>query len=262
VLESDIIPYHLSSPPGERIVVLAPHPDDETLGCGGTIRLLSKSGKRVKIIFLTSGDQADPSNPASKIHHGEEHITDYSILREREAIQALKVLGVSDYEFLRFPDRKLDLHFEGVLCRLLDILRQYAADVLCSPSMIELNPDHRAAAAMAMEIQKTGDSAKAGVVPLALLFYEVTTPLRPNVLIDITSTRDRKRKAVKRYKSQLGITDYLKYITALNEVRSLTVREAEAVEAFWLVESPLRSEEITGWLAYQTSVSKNTQGRS
>jgi LmbE family N-acetylglucosaminyl deacetylase len=346
VFESDIIPYHVSSPPGERIVVLAPHPDDETLGCGGTIRLLRKSGKKVKVIFLTSGDQADPSNKLSHIpsealikttpqcsvselshipsplrgegagegagmilhpplnplpsregrfdkgtlfspplnkggYRGvqggsggfsdQSHFTKYALLREREAIKALKILGVSDYEFLRFPDRKLDLHFESLLGRLLDILKQYAADIIYSPSMIELNPDHRATAAMAMEIQKTvmntdapsasppprGGRARVGVTPLAILFYEVTTPLRPNVLIDISSTRNRKRKAVKSYKSQLGITDYLKYITALNEVRALTVREAGAVEAFWLVESPLRTEEITAWLAYQASVSKN-----
>ena len=276
MLESDIIPYHLSAPPGERIVVLAPHPDDETLGCGGTIKLLRESGKQVKVIFLTSGDQADPSNPASKIHHAEEHITDYSILREREAMKALKILGVSDYEFLRFPDRKLDLHFESVIGRVLDIIKQYAADIIYSPSMIELNPDHRTTAALAMEIQKIvmktdapsplppprGGRARVGVVPVTLLFYEVTTPLRPNLLIDITSARDRKKKAVKKYKSQLGITDYLKYITALNEVRTLTVREAGAVEAFWLVEFPLRADDITGWLAYQTSVSKNPQHAS
>jgi LmbE family N-acetylglucosaminyl deacetylase len=260
VLESDIIPYHLSSPPGERIVVLAPHPDDETLGCGGTIRLLRKSGKKVKVIFLTSGDQADPSNPASKIHHGEEHITDYSILREREAIKALKILGVSDYEFLRFPDRKLGLHFESVLGRLLDIVKQYAADIIYSPSMIELNPDHRTTAALAMEIQK--QTAGEGAAPLALLFYEVSTPLRPNILIDISSTNQRKKKAVKKYNSQLRITDYVKYVTALNKFRTLTVRGAGAVEAFWLVESTLRTEDITGWLAYKTSVSKNPQSRS
>ena len=53
----------------------------------------------------------------------------------------------------------------------------------------------------------------------------MTTPLRPNVLIDITSTRERKRKAVKTYESQLRITHYLTYIAALNEVRTLTVPE-------------------------------------
>jgi len=269
VLESDIIPYHLSSPPGERIVVLAPHPDDETLGCGGTIRLLRKSGKKVKVLFLTSGDQADPSNPASKIHHAEEHITDYSILREREAIKAMKILGVSDYEFLRFPDRKLDIYFESALGRLLEIMKQYAADIIYSPSMIELNPDHRTTAALAMDIQKIvmktdapsplppprGGRARAGVVPVKILFYEVATPLRPNVLIDITSTHKSKRKAVKTYESQLRITPYLTYIAALNEVRTLTVSGAKVVEAFWMAEFPLRAEDITGWLSYQTPVS-------
>jgi LmbE family N-acetylglucosaminyl deacetylase len=259
VLESDIIPYHLSSPPGERVVVLAPHPDDETLGCGGTIRLLRKSGKKVKVLFLTSGDQADPSNPLSKVHRGEDHITDYSLLREREATKAMKILGVSDYAFLRFPDRKLNLHFESALGNLLEIMKQYTADMICSPSMIELNPDHRTTAALAMEIQKRSTPGKA---PVSLLFYEVTVPLRPNLLIDITSVRERKRKAVKKYKSQLRITDYLRFITSLNEVRTLTVREAGAVEAFWLVEFPLSTGDITGWLAYQTSVSKNPQHAS
>ena len=232
VLESDIIPYHLSPPPGEKIIVLAPHPDDETLGCGGAIRLLRESGKQVKVIFLTSGDQADPSNKLSKILRHENppnppllkgglpdqsHLTEYALLREREAVKALKILGVSDYEFLRFPDRKLDMYFESALGRLLDVMKQYAADTIFSPSMIELNPDHRTAAALAMEMQRavmktdapsplpppSGVRASEGAAPVNLLFYEVTTPLRPNLLIDITSVRGRKKKAVKRYKSQL-----------------------------------------------------------
>jgi LmbE family N-acetylglucosaminyl deacetylase len=255
VLESDIIPYHVSPPPGERIVVLAPHPDDETLGCGGTIRLLKKSGKQVKVIFLTSGDRANPSDPASRIHHGEEHITDYSIMREKEADKAMKVLGVTDYEFLRLPDRKLDVYFESVLGRLRDIIKEYAADTIFSPSMIELNPDHRTTAALAMEIQRHWENI--GAVRTSLLFYEVATPLRPNILIDISSARKIKRKAVKAYESQLRLTPYLKCMAALNEVRTLTVPDAAAVEAFWIVEFPLGAEYITRWLAYQTSVSKS-----
>ena len=241
MLEPDIIPYHLAPPPGEKVIILAPHPDDETLGCGGTIRLLGESGKQVKVIFLTSGDRADPSNPASNVRHGEEHITDYSLLREREAVKALEILAVSDYEFLRFPDRKLGVHFESVLGRLRDAVKQYGPDVMYTTSMIELNPDHRTAAALALEIQKIvmkeGKGSSAGT--LKLLFYEVTTPLRPSVLVDITSSRAAKRKAVEEYRSQLGITDYLGYIIALNEVRTLTVPEADAVEAFWMVDSPL-----------------------
>ena len=69
--ESDIIPFHCSPPIGEKILVLAPHPDDETLGCGGTIRLLRKAKKQVKVIFLTSGDKADMTHPLSKNIHRE-----------------------------------------------------------------------------------------------------------------------------------------------------------------------------------------------
>jgi LmbE family N-acetylglucosaminyl deacetylase len=162
--ESDIIPYHLSHAPGERAIVLAPHPDDETLGCGGTIRLLLKSKRPVKVIFLTSGEKADPSNSLSHIvpsplagegkGEGGSHITDYSLMREKEAVRALKVLGVSDYEFLRFPDRELNLYYKSALDRLLEIIGTYMPDTIYSPSMIELNPDHRTTAALSMEIQR------------------------------------------------------------------------------------------------------------
>lgn len=257
--ESDIIPYHLSHPPGERAIVLAPHPDDETLGCGGSISLILKSKRAVKVIFLTSGEKADPSHPASDIKHREEHVTDYSLMREKEAVRALKVLGVSDYEFLRFPDRELDAYYKDALESLLEIVRTYMPDIIYSPSMIELNPDHRTTAALSLEIQRIvmnidpppqGEMVRAGVMPIILIFYEVTTPLRPNMLIDITAVYTKKKRAVKKYKSQLKIRDYLKHITALNTFRSLTVDGPCQVEAFWRVDKPLSGEDIARWLSY------------
>ncbi len=276
--ESDIIPYHLSHPPGERTVVLAPHPDDETLGCGGTIRLLLKSKRPVKVIFLTSGDKADPSNKLSQIVQidnppyasllnegpgippllkvgttrnrggrggllNKSHvITEYALLREKEAMGALKVLGVSDYEFLRFPDRELDAYYKDALESLLEIVRTYMPDTIYSPSMIELNPDHRTTAALSMEIQRINKGK--------IVFYEITTPLRPNILVDITAAYTRKKRAIKKYKSQLKIRDYLKHITALNTFRSLTVDGPCHVEAFWCVDKPLSGEDIARWLSY------------
>ncbi len=252
--ESEIIPYHLSQPSWEKVLVLAPHPDDETLGCGGVIRSLVESKKRVKVIFLTSGDKGEPAHPLSGIKHAGEHITDYSLMRENEAIKALSVLGVSDYEFLRFPDRELHLHSGKILERLLKIAGEYAPDAVFSPSIIEFNPDHRTTAQVSLKMHRTMNSEDKKGVRCSLVFYEVTTPFRPNMLVDITSVYNRKKKAIKKYKSQLKVTDYLSYIAALNTVRSLTVRGPRYVEAFWIVEAFAADEDIANWLSYQTAM--------
>lgn len=257
--ETDIIPYHLSPPPGERVVVLAPHPDDETLGCGGAIRLLVEGGKKVMVLFLTSGDKADPAHALSIQHvHSEDprrsHITGYSLLREKESARALSVLGVGDYEFLRFPDREVHLHYRDAFEMLLNAVDEYEPDTIYAPSMVELNPDHRTAAALSLEIQKVRAERLTGSVqplPLQVIFYEVTVPLRPNLLVDITAVYVRKKRAVKKYKSQLSVVDYLRHISSLNAFRSLTVKGPLYVEAFWHVESPPRDESISAWMGYQ-----------
>jgi LmbE family N-acetylglucosaminyl deacetylase len=251
--ESDIIPYHLSPPLGERVLVLAPHPDDETLGCGGTIRLLIESGKTVKVIFLTSGDKGDPEHPASLKRHSGEHITDYSLMREKEAQKALRRLGVSEYEFLRFPDRGLAGHLEAVRERLQAITSEYRPDTLYSPSIIELNPDHRTTAELSFGIQREAAAVSGGRNGLTLIFYEVSTPFRPNMFIDITAAYRKKKRALKAYKSQLRTINFIDYIAALNTVRALTVK-ARYVEAFWLMEQPPGDGEKERWLTYQSSV--------
>jgi LmbE family N-acetylglucosaminyl deacetylase len=249
VLETDVIPYHSLPPPGENVLILAPHPDDETLGCGGTIRLLIGSKKKVKILFLTSGDKANIGslNPSLKkgeeISSGQTNVTEYALLREKEAEKALKILGVSDYEFLRFPDRELHKNYKTVLDTMLRIIEGYKPDTIFSPSMVELNPDHRTTAGIAMELQRMRPALK-------IVFYEITTPLRPNILVDITSVYKRKKRAIKKYKSQLKLTDYLVHITALNTIRSLTLNKVQHVEAFWFTDIPLSDEGITKWLSY------------
>jgi len=271
--ESEIVPYHLSLPLGEKVLVLAPHPDDETLGCGGTIRLLVESGKTVKVVFLTSGDKGDPEHSLSRIRKNKaenissppfhrrgtgelsdgSHLTEYASLREKESVKALKVLGVSDYQFLRFPDRELHAHFEDVFECVRAITAEYLPDAVYSPSMIELNPDHRTTAELAFGIQRRSIPVSGGGKKLRLVFYEVSTPFRPNMLTDITAAYGKKKKAIKAYRSQIRLINFIDYITALNTVRALTVK-ARYVEAFWLMEQPLSDEEKAQWLTYQSAM--------
>lgn len=227
--ESEIIPYQLSQPLGERVIVLAPHPDDETLGCGGTISLLSDKGKKVKVLYLTSGDKADMTNPLCLNYYEKRHINDYSRLREDEAVSALKELGVKDYEFLRFPDRELFFCLDDLYKRVIHEVSKYEADTIYCPSPYELNPDHRATALVCLRLKKSKDLTN-------VIFYEVTTPFIPDLLIDVTSTFNKKKSALSKYVSQLNLFDYLGHVTALNKLRRLTVPQAEFVEAFGLLQ--------------------------
>ena len=174
-------------------------------------------------------------------------------MREKESVKALKVLGVSDYQFLRFPDRELHAHFEDVFECVRAITADYLPDTVYSPSIIELNPDHRTTAELSFRIQRGAAAGSGAGKGLRLVFYEVSTPFRPNMLTDITAAYGRKKKAMKAYKSQLRLINFIDYITALNTVRALTVK-ARYVEAFWVMEQPPGEEENARWLAYQSAM--------
>ncbi|MDQ3548830.1 MAG: PIG-L family deacetylase, partial [Chloroflexota bacterium] len=81
-------------------LVIAPHQDDESLGCGGAIALLSDAGMPVHVVFVSDGSGSHPASrrfPAPAL----------TTLREREALAALAILGVqpTSVTFLRLPDR-------------------------------------------------------------------------------------------------------------------------------------------------------------
>jgi LmbE family N-acetylglucosaminyl deacetylase len=245
LLETDLVPYSLSNPPGERVLVLAPHPDDETFGMGGSLRLLTESGKKVKVVILTAGEKADPKVTSKQ---------EYSSIRKKEAMKAFKVLGVTDYEFLGFPDRELLVHRGDVKGAINRIVSAFSPDVIYSPSLIELNPDHRMAAELSHELSRREKAVRC-------VFYEITTPVRPNILIDITKTYKWKKKAMKCYKSQLKLTDYLDLMQAISRYRTFTLgKGVRFAEAFWELRNTPARQDIRMWLSYEMPlVANNTQ---
>lgn len=95
--------------PGDRLLVLAPHPDDEVAGCGGLILRAIKEGIPVRIVFLTNGDS---NEGAFLAYRGHPVVSPSAVIamgrtREQEALRADAVLGVpsSAVSFLGYPDR-------------------------------------------------------------------------------------------------------------------------------------------------------------
>src|SRR6187399_449496 len=86
----------------QEVLVLAPHPDDETFGCGGTIRMLADRGVAVDVAFLTRGEHGLEGGNRSPREHRE-----LAEAREREATSACAVLGTRDVTFLGGSDTRL-----------------------------------------------------------------------------------------------------------------------------------------------------------
>ena len=188
-----------------RALVLSPHPDDEAIGCGGTIRRHVLSGDSVRVIFLTSGEQGG---------HG---LTpeETAKLREQEAARAGEILGVEYQEFWRAPDGQL-CATDDLTVRLREIVSSWRPDWIYVTHSDEMHPDHQAANHLVL---KTLASRGTDDVPLVRM-YEVWTPLqRMDEIIDISEYIDDKLAAIRAHKSQCGVLRFDEASLALNRYR-------------------------------------------
>jgi LmbE family N-acetylglucosaminyl deacetylase len=213
--ENQRIPYHASSlavPAARGVLIVAPHPDDEVFGCGGSAALFARAGVPVQALILTDGGLGGVA-PAGQT------LVD---ARRAEARAAAGLLGCRPPLFDVFADRTLAAG-DALAYRLADQVRASQADVLMAPSPWEVHPDHRAcalAAIAAMELLGAGHM---------LVQYEVGAPLLPNVLLDITPVWKLKQQAMACFASQLAVQAYDRHVTALNVFRTYTL--APTVEA-------------------------------
>lgn len=170
----------------KRVLVVAPHPDDEAFGCGGAILGHADAGDRVEVVFLTSGERGghgrDPGETAR--------------LREEEARRAGEVLGVSGIEFWREPDGRLRAT-AALADRLAAAVEERGIDRVYVPHAADDHPDHRAAARL---VRRAMDDPPR---PVEVLGYEVWTPVpRIDAIVDITEWIEAKVAALREHRTQ------------------------------------------------------------
>jgi LmbE family N-acetylglucosaminyl deacetylase len=219
--EAEAIPFEPQDLRGERLLVLAPHPDDEVIGCGGLVALHLGENRPVHVVVATDGAQAGDGTQ-----------------REAESRAALSLLGGATVEFLRFPDR--DLENAGELAaRLAAILREWKPDLIAVPNPLEIHPDHIALSRAFCDLIARDPSLFADLAVARVAFYEVGTPLRPNVLVDITGVAAAKYAAIEAHASQAAIRDYMAYTRGLNAWRAMTLpTHVKFAEAYWTTPLP------------------------
>lgn len=225
-------PTRVSGPPARgRVLVLAPHPDDETIGPGGTIRLHVEAGDAVFATFLTAGTTGDPTGAADPVA--------YARLRQEEARAAARVLGVDDLEFWGLPDnhRVHENDLNELVPRVAETLARVAPDVVYAPHAGEQHSDHYTTAVL---LQRA--LARSGATP-RVFGYEVWSAGPAAWIVDVSASYPKKLEALACYRSQLEHTDIERFITGLNAYRAVFLdKGASYGEAF----SPLSADARAG----------------
>jgi LmbE family N-acetylglucosaminyl deacetylase len=201
-----------------NVLVIAPHPDDESIGCGGTICLHVERGDRVAVAFLTSGELGLKHLPREEAWR----------VREGEAGAAAAVLGIAETYFLRLPDWFLGDHLTEAVQALLPVLERERPDSIYVTHPFEWHPDHQAApACLQAALQQSG-----GLDPL-VLFYEVWTPLAEYEQVeDISKQIGPKLRAIRCYRSQLRGFRYDRAARGLGQYRGALAGHCLYAEVF------------------------------
>jgi len=205
-----------------RVLVVAPHPDDEAIGPGATLVLHRKLGDPVDALFVTSGVHGD--------NRGRMQDADYVALRQREAQAAAAALGVGRTEFWGYPDGMVVT--EGDLAAVVQRLAAHVAAtqpaVIYAPHAGEQHSDHHF---VALAVQRAAATLKPAP---RVLGYEVWSPLQPDWAVDVASVYETKLAAIRCYASQLELNDIPRAVEGLNRYRCVLLppggRYAEVFE--------------------------------
>jgi LmbE family N-acetylglucosaminyl deacetylase len=201
-----------------NILVLAPHPDDEVIGCGGTLCKNAARGDRVVAVFLTSGELGLKHLPREKAWR----------IREAEARKAARILKLAAVDFLRMPDWTLNEHLRQGARRLQPILKREAPELIYLPHPREWHPDHRATLPILRAALRG-----AGIRKPELRGFEVWTPLADqDYAEDISAVMALKLRALRAHRSQLGEFEYVRAVKGLNQSRGALAAKCGYAEVF------------------------------
>lgn len=220
----------LETPPSGKVLVLAPHPDDDVIGCGGTLKLHRENNDGVKVVYLSDGSGGFSKN--KKINSINERKA-LAKLRSQEAKAASKTLDINDLVFWKYPDGKLSAN-KSTVKLLQNILHDYQPKTIYVPSFLDPHPDHyETAKILALALQEKSDFNG------QIFSYEVWSPIFANRLINIDKVMKSKILALKEHKSQLEGRNYLDAFIGLAQYRAAMYEVGKYAESYFVCNKKL-----------------------
>lgn len=183
----------------KNILVVASHPDDETIGCGGTLAKHIAEGDSVAIITLTNG-------VGSRIGRNKDQI-----LREKYALKAMDALGVTWIGKGNFPDNRMDSVDILEICKFLEEhKKKFYPDLIYTHSHSDLNVDHRITfeavlTAYRPQPEESYSEIRLFETPSSTDFSidSLYGPFSPNLFVNISNFWEKKLEALNFYETEM-----------------------------------------------------------
>lgn len=218
------------TPQSTRALVIAPHPDDEVLGCGGTIAKFARRGIRVAVCIATEAYEPEWTKK-------------FIAARPKEIARAHAALGVKKTFFLGLPTVKLDtLPQKDISAKIRQVIEEFRPDTLFIPHRGDLHYDHR----LLHESALVAARPLAGNPVRTILAYETLSetewgvePFVPQLYEDISGTLPIKQKAMRAYSTEMRPFPHPRSAEAMEALAKKRGSEAGllAAEAFVVVRS-------------------------
>ena len=225
----------------KRILIIAAHPDDEILGCGGTVANLIKLGYEAYTVILGEGKTSRWNN-AGIIESNNEIVS----LRD-EAIKANCALGIKDVFFFSFPDNRFDsVDLLDIIKEIENIKKRINPDIIFTHHYGDLNIDHQ----ITYKAVLTSTRPMKGESVQSIYTFEIPsstewnsfnreTVFVPNIFYNISDTIDLKIKALSEYKSEMNLYPHprsVQHVMEMSKVNGIRVG-LDYSENFMLVRS-------------------------
>lgn len=207
------------------ILVIAAHPDDAELGCGGTIVKHTALGMKVGILDLTKGELGTRGTAET---------------RDEEARAASKIMGISIRENLHLADGFFQNDKESQLV-IIRKIRQYQPDIILANAISDRHPDHGKAATLAYDasflagltkietIDSEGKSQQAWR-PKHVYHYIQSAFIQPDFIVDVTNEWEKKIEAIRAYRTQFFDPNSSEPQTFISSPEFLNFLDARAIE--------------------------------
>ena len=203
----------------KRVLIVVAHPDDEVLGCGGTIAKLVDQNCRVKVIFLSDGESSRLNKKSLK----------KNTYRRNCAIKAMKVLGIKKLYSGKFKTLKVEFN-EELNVEILKIIEKHKIDLIYGHWVGDVHHDHQAVG------KSTLHSARhvKNILLYRSNWYDSSLNFNGNFYIDISKTWEIKKRSIEMHKSEMERTGkkWIKFFhnEAINAGQKINVKYAEVFE--------------------------------